>query len=125
MMSNRELERIRRRRLNQLSKHLKAKKEEKKEKISKKDVLNRIFVGRAWEVFNATQAQYPQIARKLGDILVQLVSSGKIKRVSGSELFSLLKGLGLRVKLKTTVRIMEHGKLKSLEEKMRDNMPSP
>lgn len=119
-MSDEELERLRRRRLAQLSNRLLTKRAEKKEEVSKQDLLNKVFVGRAWEVFNATQAQYPQVAKRLGDVLAQLVSSGRIKRVSGQELYHLLRKIGLRVKLKTTIRIEEHGKLKSLEEKMRE-----
>jgi len=118
-MSDDELERLRRRRLAQLSSRLLTNRE-RKEKVSKQDLLKRVFVGRAWEVFNATQAQYPQVAKRLGDVLVQLVSSGRIKRVSGQELYYLLRRMGLRVKLKTTIRIKEHGKLKSLEEKMKE-----
>jgi DNA-binding TFAR19-related protein (PDSD5 family) len=119
-MSDSELERLRRRRLAQISGHLLAKNERKEEKVSRQDLLNRVFVGRAWEVFNAAKAQYPQLAESLGDALVQLVSSGRIKRVSGEELYALLRKMGLRVRLKTTIRIKEHGKLKSLEEKMRE-----
>lgn len=119
-MNDSELERLRRRRLAQLSKHLQTERKEKKEKVSKQDLLNKVFVGRAWEVFNATQAQYPQVAKRLGDFLAQLVSSGRIKKVSGQELYFLLRKMGLRVKLKTTIRIKEHGKPKSLEEKMKE-----
>jgi len=100
------------------------KEEEKKEEGSKQDVLKRVFVGRAWEVFNAAQAQYPEIAEKLRNVLVQLASSGKITQVSGQELYYLLRKMGLKVRLKTTIRIKEHGKLKSLSEKLKEKKPS-
>ena len=119
-MSDSELERLRRRRMAQYFKRLNSIKEEKKEEVSKQDLLNQIFVGRAWEVFNATQAQYPQVADRLSDVIVQLFSAGRIKKLSGQELYSLLKKMGLRVKLKTTIRIKENGKMKSIEEKMRE-----
>jgi len=80
-MSDHELERLRRQRLAQLSKRFLTKEEEKKEEGNKQDVLKKVFVGRAWEVFNATQTQYPEIAEKLRNILVQLASSGKITQV--------------------------------------------
>ncbi len=119
-MTDRELERLRRRRLAQLSKRFFAEKEEEKEEGSKQDVLQNVFVGRAWEVFSATQTQYPEIAEKLREALVQLVSSGRLTRLSGQELYYLLRKMGLRVRLKTTIRIKEHGKLKSLEEKLKE-----
>jgi DNA-binding TFAR19-related protein (PDSD5 family) len=118
-MSDDELERIRRQKLAQLRKRLLTRREEKKESGINRDLLNRVFVGRAWEVFNATQQQYPQAAKALGDALAQLVSSGKIEKVTGGELYYLLRKLGLRVKLKTRIRVKEHGKLISLEEKMK------
>ena len=119
-MSDSELERLRRRRLAHLGKRFLTKEREKKDEGNKQDVLKRVFVGRAWEVFNATQAKYPEIAEKLRNILVQLASSGKITHVCGQELYYLLRKMGLRVRLKTTIRIKEHGKVKSIEEKMKE-----
>lgn len=119
-MTDRELERLRRRKLAQFSKRFLTEKGEKKEEGNKQDVLQNVFVGRAWEVFSATQAQYPEIAEKLRDALVQLVSSGKLTRLSGQELYYLLRKMGLRVRLKTTINIKEHGELKSLEEKLKE-----
>jgi DNA-binding TFAR19-related protein (PDSD5 family) len=119
-MSDKELERLRRRRLVQLSNRLLTEKEERKEGNDKKELLNKVFVGRAWEVFNATQAQYPQVAEKLGEGLSQLASLGKITQVTGEELYYLLRKMGLRVKLNTKIRIQEHGKLKSIEDKMKE-----
>jgi DNA-binding TFAR19-related protein (PDSD5 family) len=121
-MSDSELERLRKQRLTRLRKRLLAKTQEKEEDVKERpyDVLNRIFVGRAWEVFQAVQAQYPVVAKKLEDILIQLASSGRIRQVSGEDLFFLLRKSGVRVQLKTTIRIKEHGELKSLEEKMRE-----
>jgi DNA-binding TFAR19-related protein (PDSD5 family) len=119
-MSDEELERLRKRRFVQLSNRFLTKKEERKEVSSKKELLNEVFIGRAGEVFNATQAQYPQIAEKLGEVLLQLALSGKIKHVTGEELYYLLRKMGLRVKLNTKIRIQEHGKMKSIEDKMKE-----
>lgn len=119
-MSDDELERLRRRRLSQLGNRFLTSKREKKVQISKTDLLNKVFVDRGWEVFRAAQNQYPQVAKRLGGVLIQLVSSGRVKQVSGPELYYLLKKMGFRVKLKTTIKISEHGKLKSIEEKMKE-----
>ena len=119
-MSDEELERLRRQKLLQLRKLLTKKEEKKEGEKNKSDLLNRIFVGRGLEVFNATKAQYPQIAERLRNVLFQLFSSGRIKQVSGEELYYLLRKMGLRIRLKTKIRIKEHGKIKSLEEKMKE-----
>ena len=118
-MSDVELERLRKRKLAKLRKRFLRKQGERKEESQKQDILHGVFVGRAWEVFNATRAQYPQVAENLRRVLVQLASSGKITKVTGEELHFLLRKLGLRVRLKTTIRIKERGKLKSIEEKLR------
>ena len=122
-MFDAELERLRKQRLIKLRRRLQPKQEERKEENSKEDaytLLNKVFVGRAWEVYKATQAQYPQIANKLKDVLAQLASTGKIKKVNGRELYYLLRKMGIRIKLNTKIRIEEHGKLKSIEEKLKE-----
>ena len=117
-MSDPELEKLRRRKLAELSKRF-LKNNDKEEEEDKKQILHKVFVGRAWEVFNATRIQYPQVAEKLSKVLVQLASSGKITTVNGEELYFLLRRLGLRVRLQTTIRFKEHGKLKSIEQKLK------
>lgn len=54
------------------------------------------------------------------NILVQLASSGEITQVCGQELYYLLRKMGLRFRLKTTIKIKKHGKLKPLSEKLRE-----
>jgi len=123
IMSDRELEAIRQKKLMKLKRLLqereKGKSEEKSEDPRK--ILNQFFVGRAWEVLNAAKAQYPEVGRYIENTLVKLIMEGKIKsKISGEELYGLFRRLGIRVRLKTRIRILEHGKLKSLEEKIRE-----
>ena len=62
-----------------------------------------------------------QEMKGIEDVLVQLISEGKIReKISGEELYSFFHQLGLRIKLETHIRFMEQGKLKSLEEKMKE-----
>ncbi len=115
-----ELEKLRRRRFVQIRKRLLTEGKERKEK-SKQELLKKVFVGRAWEVFNALKAQYPNVAGRLEEVLAQLISSGRINQLSGQELYYLLRKMGLKVRLKTRIRIKEHGKMKSIEEKMKES----
>jgi DNA-binding TFAR19-related protein (PDSD5 family) len=121
-MSDDELEVIRRRRLLELNKRL-AKKESKAE-ISEDEVLNRIFRGRAWEVFNNASHQFPGTMSRVKDALVKLALAGKLKEVTGEQLYLLLKDLGLKVRLDTKIEFASHGELKSLAEKMKENLHS-
>jgi DNA-binding TFAR19-related protein (PDSD5 family) len=122
-MADTELDRLRKRKLLQIQKRfLKGKTEGKA--ISKEEekwaLLNQVFIDRAWEVFRAVKLQYPEETKRIEEVLVRLIMEGKIKeKISGEELYSFFHQLGLRIELKTCIRFMEHGKLKSLEEKMK------
>ena len=122
-MSDRELEAIRQKKLMKLKRLLQEREKGKSEEKSEdpRRILNQFFVGRAWEVLNAAKAQYPEVGRYIENTLVKLIMEGKIKsKISGEELYWLFRRLGIRVRLKTRIRILEHGKLKSLEEKIRE-----
>ena len=121
-MSDSELMAIRRKKLMEMWKRLSSKKEKKDEKIDPNKILNRVFRGRAWEVYNAASSQYPQIMDRVRDALVKLVQSGRLNEVNGEQLYLFLRSIGLRVRLNTEIRIMEHGKLKSLAEKLREDL---
>ena len=123
-MPDRELETIRRKKLLELRRQLKKKEEPKtevKREETPKEVLSRFFVGRALEVFNAANEQYPQAASYIEKTLAKLIQEGKIRyKISGEELYSLFRTLGLRVRLQTRIRVLEHGKIKSLEDKIKE-----
>ncbi|MEM2875936.1 MAG: hypothetical protein QXL67_03160 [Candidatus Bathyarchaeia archaeon] len=121
-MSESELIAIRRKKLQELQKRLTSKKDEKGERVDKKKVLDKVFKGRAWEVFDAACSQYPDLMNKIGEALVKLVLAGKLKEINGEQLYTFLKGLGLRVKLNTEIRFMEHGELRSLRDKLKGEL---
>ena len=119
-----ELDRLRQRKLLQMQKRFQTRKIEGKT-IGKEEkswaLLNQVFIDRAWEVFEAAKLQYPEEMKRIEEVLVQLISEGKIReKISGEELYSFFHQLGLRVELRTYIRFMEHGKLRSLEEKMKE-----
>lgn len=120
-MSDSELEAIKRKKLRELQRRLLVKKENAGQ-IDEDHVLASVFKGRAQEVFNAASYQYPNVMPKLKTALVQLALSGKLKEVTGEQLYYFLRKLGLRVRLTTKIRFTEHGKLKSLSEKLKENL---
>jgi len=123
-MSDTELNAIRRRRLQELKKQFgkRAETEPKDEKLdSLQAVLNRLFIDRAWEVLNEAKAQYPQAAEYVENTLVKLITEGKLRtQISGEELYGLFLRLGYRVRLQTKISVLEHGKAKSLEDKIKE-----
>lgn len=124
-MSDFELEMIRYKKLLKLRKQIeekgKAKEVEKPKEADPRKVLDRVFVDRAWEVLNAAKAQYPDAARYVERLLVKLILDGKIReKITGEQLYGLFLRLGFRVKLQTRIYVLEHGKVKRLEEKIRE-----
>jgi programmed cell death protein 5 len=119
-----ELERLKRRKLLELQRRLTKKREPKYEKPkepSSEELLNRYFYGRAREIYNIAQAQFPKIMPQIERALVEAVKEGKIKqRIDGESLYHFLRQLGLPVRLRTTIKYKEHGELKTLEQKIRE-----
>jgi len=121
VMSESELNAIRRKKLRELQRRL-AKKEKKTKGVNADNVLNRIFRGRAWEVFNAASYQYPGTMQRIKEVLVKLTLTGRLNEVTGEQLYLFLKNLGLKIRLNTKINFASHGKLKSLAEKMKENL---
>ena len=122
-MSDDELEAIRRKKLLALQKKL-TKTPETIGEIDTNKVLDGIFKGRAWEVFNYATFQFPNVMSKVKEGLVELATSGRLKQVNGEQLFSFLRKMGLRVRLNTKISFTEHGRLKSLEDKLKEDLSS-
>lgn len=120
-MSDKELAALREKKLRELQKKF-GQKRTQPEQVNKDDVLNKIFKDRAWEVFNAALSQYPDATSRVREVLVKLASSGKLKEVTGEDLFVFLRKLGLDVKLNTKITYASHGQLRSLEEKMKEEL---
>lgn len=120
-MSDKELEAIKRKRLRELQRKIEQK-ENKETETNQSQILNRIFKGRAWEVFNAANTQFPEPAKKVGETLVHMALLGKLKKVSGEELLSLFRSIGLRVRLETEIKFLDNGKAKSLSEKLKEKI---
>jgi hypothetical protein len=52
--------------------------------------------------------------------IVELVRSGEIQqRISGGELLALFRSVGLRVRVNTTIKVEDHGKLISFSDKLK------
>ncbi len=88
--------------------------------LDPREVLKDVFVGRAWEVYDAARRQYPAVAERLLREVATLVQVGRIQgTVTGEQLFWLFRSIGLDVRLETQIRVRERGELKSLAEKLK------
>jgi DNA-binding TFAR19-related protein (PDSD5 family) len=120
-MSDSELDAIRRRRLQELHRKL-AERERKIDEPNPEQVLNKIFKDRAWEVFKSASHQFPEVMSAVKDLLVKEATSGNLKEVTGEQLYLFLADLGLKVRLNTKIEFASHGELKSLEDKLREEL---
>jgi DNA-binding TFAR19-related protein (PDSD5 family) len=122
-MSDKELEALKQKRLQEMQKRMARQeyKKEAKERVDSNQILDKIFRGRAWEVFNAAKIQFPSLMPEIERWLVSLALERKIGEVEGEQLLALLREIGLQVRLDTTIRVLSRGKIKSLSEKFRES----
>jgi len=119
-----ELEKLKRRKLLELQRRMMRQETEARrpKEQGPREILDRYFVGRAWEVYNAARAQFPTVMPRIEEVLIEAMREGRIReQIDGGSLFSFLRQIGLPVRLRTTIRFEEHGKLKTLEQKIREN----
>ena len=89
-------------------------------KIDPREVVGRILAGRGVEVLETARRYYPREVGQLERNLADLIESGRLKGpVSGEQLYSFLRRVGLVFSMNVKIRVKEHGELKSLEEKFR------
>ncbi len=122
MSDDSELEKLKRQRLAEMQRKMTAKQqaEAPPAKLEPRRILERVFVGRAWEVYHAARAQYPGIADQVFQELAELVQSGRLRtKITGEQLFGLLRQIGLDVRLDTKIQVLEHGELKPIADKFR------
>jgi DNA-binding TFAR19-related protein (PDSD5 family) len=120
-MTDVELDAIRRRRLRELQRKL-AERERKSGEPDPEQVLNGIFKDRAWEVFESASHQFPQVMSAVRELLVKEAALGNLKEVTGEQLYLFLADLGLKVRLNTKIEFVSHGELKSLEDKLKEEL---
>ncbi|MEM3736549.1 MAG: double-stranded DNA-binding protein [Candidatus Bathyarchaeia archaeon] len=79
------------------------------------------LVGRGREVLEAAKAQYPTETEFIVKQLADLIVTKKLDEpLTGDVLFALFRRLGLNLRLETKIVFSEHGKVKSLAEKLMD-----
>ena len=119
-----ELERIKRRRLLELQRRMLQEEkpmEEEPLEPTTREILDGMFAGRAWEVYENAKMQHPTVMPQVEQALVEGIKSGKIQdRIDGESLFVFLRQLGLNVRLNTSIRYKDHGELKTIGQRIKE-----
>jgi len=114
-----ELKIITQRKLAQLKKMMASAKTQKAER-TEREVVSELLIDRGDEVLEAAYAYYPSETAQVVKELSRIIKDGRFKeRISGGELYSLFRNLGLRFKLQTSIKVEEKGRLVDLSEKLR------
>ncbi|MEW5840843.1 DNA-binding protein [Nitrososphaera sp.] len=91
-------------------------------KRTAKEIVMSYLYDRGDEVLNAAYAQYPAQTAAIVAKVAELIEAGEIQtRISGGELLSLFRSVGLRVRIDTSIKVEQDGKLVSFSEKLKQN----
>lgn len=91
-------------------------------KKTPKEVVFSHLYDRGDEVLNAAYAQYPVQTEAIVVRIAELIQSGELQtRLSGGELLSLFRSIGMRVRIDTSIKVEQDGKLVSFSEKLKRN----
>ena len=89
-------------------------------KKTDREIVSDYLYNRGEEVLNLAESQYPVQTKSIIDGIVELIRMGEIKqRISGGELLALFRSVGINVRINTSIKIEDHGKLVSFSEKLK------
>lgn len=115
-----ELKLIEQRKLEAMRRRAKAANEPPRVEKTDRQVVERILYDRGDEVLAAAYSYFPRETERLVKELAAMVRDGRFaERISGGELYSIFRQVGLRFNLKTSIKVQERGKLVDLSEKLK------
>jgi DNA-binding TFAR19-related protein (PDSD5 family) len=85
-----------------------------------REIVSDLLYDRGEEVLRLAEIQFPSQTRMIINRIADLTKSGEIQqRISGGELLMLFRSIGINVRVNTTIKIEDHGKLVSVSEKLK------
>jgi DNA-binding TFAR19-related protein (PDSD5 family) len=99
---------------------MKAMKQHENQPRTDREIIKSYLYDRGEEVLNLSESQFPIQTKAVVKKIVELIKVGEInQRISGGELLALFRSVGMNVRLNTSIRIEDHGKLVSFSDKLR------
>ena len=98
----------------------KANSAQQKKQRAPREVVGGYLYDRADEVLKLAYEQYPAQTEAIVARIAELILTGELTdRISGGELLSLFRSVGLRVRVDTTIKVEDDGKLIPFSEKLK------
>jgi DNA-binding TFAR19-related protein (PDSD5 family) len=87
---------------------------------SSREIVSTYLYDRGDEVLELAYGQYPVQTEAIVTRIATLILSGEItSRISGGELLMLFRSVGLNIRVNTTIKVEDDGKLISFSEKLK------
>jgi DNA-binding TFAR19-related protein (PDSD5 family) len=120
MLNAKRMLELRKRMNASLAKKAQAEKEANKPREpSDREIVLNALTERGDEVLIAAEGSYPSQMPMLISQLARLIKEKKITSITGGELLQLLRSIGMRVSVSTSISVQEHGRFVSLAEKLK------
>jgi hypothetical protein len=88
---------------------------------SERDFLLRYLYDRGNEVLDLAEKQFPFQTKVVIKRLNELIRYGEISKISGGDLLSVYRSLGLSIRINTNISISDHGETISFSEKLKQS----
>ena len=94
--------------------------DKQKKKATSREIVNGFLYNRGDEVLRLAFEQFPVQTEQIVGKISQLILTGELtERISGSDLLSLYRSFGLRIRVDTTIKVEDDGKFIPLSEKLK------
>jgi DNA-binding TFAR19-related protein (PDSD5 family) len=85
-----------------------------------REIITSYLYDRGEEVLNLAESQFPTQTRTILDRIAELIKAGEInQRISGGELLALFRSIGINIRINTSIKIEDHGKMVSFSDKLK------
>lgn len=109
--------------LQQKQEELKATKQDQKTSTpNPREILIKQLGYRGLEVLQNAESQFPEETKLVVDKLADLIQSGEVaETIDGGKLLTIFRSIGIRVRVATTIKIEQDGKLVSWSDKLKES----
>ena len=122
---DKDLERLKAKRLAEMEKNLSSKQKPKKDTLSPRETVISKLGFRGLEVLENAEYQFPKETQIVIGKLAELISSNQISEIlDGGHLLALFRSIGIGVRMKTKINVEEDGKFISLSDKLGTKLSS-